>query len=340
MKNRVLNGLIVLIVVMIMAGCGKKEPAGPAAEAGTAKAMLADTVVVSMNGHEIKQKDVDRELENILAQYQGRVPPQQLLQLQTQFREQAVESLINKQVLSAEADKQNIQVTDNETETELKRISSQFESPEKFKQQLDMMGMTEEKVREDIRQNYRIEKLLKSHLPEITVSDEDTEKFYRENTDSFTTPEQIQASHILLAIADNATDEVKKQKREELTAVLGQIRGGADFAELAKKHSDCPSKEQGGSLGSFARGSMVKPFEDAAFAMKKDEVSDIVETQFGLHLIKLTGRTEAQVAPLAQVKDRISEYLKSQKQNEAVGAYLETLRKAANIEYAEEVKKK
>jgi len=340
MRIEFLRGCILLTILVLMTGCGGKEGAGPGTKAKTAKAVLADVVVASVDGQEIRQKDVDRELQNILAQYQGQVPPQQLLQLQARFREQAVESLINKQILSAEANKQKIRVTDNETETELKRISEQFETPEKFKQRLAMMGITEGKLRRDIKQNYKIEKLLRLQMPKATPGDGEVEKFYKENPETFTTPEQIQASHILLSVADNATDETKKQKREELAAVLAQLRAGADFAELAKKHSDCPSKEQGGSLGSFARGSMVKAFEDAAFSLKEGEISDIVETPFGLHIIKLTGRTEKEVAPFAQVKDRIQTYLKSQKQNEAVGAYLETLRKGVKIEYAASEKKK
>ena len=250
-----------------------------------------------------------------------------------------MESLINKLILFEEADKNKIQIEDGGVDTELKRIAAQFETPEKFKEQLTQMGMSEEKMREDIKQNYRIEKLLKNKLPVITVTDEETALFYKENPENFATPEKITAAHILLSISDNATDEIKKQKRQELEAVLEQIKGGADLAELALKYSDCPSKEQGGKLGSFSRGSMVKPFEDVAFNLKKDEVSGIVETQFGLHLIKLIDRTEAQTTPLEQVKDKISLYLEAQKQNQEVAAYLATLRSTAKIDYKEGTKK-
>jgi len=198
--------------------------------------------------------------------------------------------------------------------------------------------MSEEKLREDIKQNYRIEKLLKSKLPPITVTDEDISLFYKENPENFSVPEQIQASHILLSLEPDASDEVKKEKQSELQAVLEKIKKGDDFAELARKHSDCPSKEKGGELGSFPRGAMVKAFEDVAFNLKKDEVSDVVETQFGFHIIKLTGRTEASTTPIEQVKDKISTYLETQKQSKEVAAYLETLRSAAKIDYTESAK--
>ena len=118
------------------------------------------------------------------------------------------------------------------------------------------------------------------------MTDEDISLFYKDNPANFSVPEQIQASHILLSLEPDATDEVKKKKRSELQAVLEKIKKGDDFAELARKHSDCPSKEKGGDLGSFPRGTMVKDFENVAFNLKNDEVSDVVETQFGFHNYK------------------------------------------------------
>ncbi len=345
MKNVVAKLLVIIMCIFSVMSCNKKEEAASAAVeqiVNTAPSASTDNdtkVIASVNGKNINQGEVAKELQNILMQYQGSVPPQQLMMMQSQLRGQAVESLINKLVLFAEAEKNKIQIDGGEIDAEMKKIASQFETPEKLKEQLAQMGMSEEKLREDIKQNFRIEKLLKSKLPVITVTDEEIDLFYKENPENFTTPEKITASHILLSLKDNATDEIKKQKSQELETVLEQIKGGADFAELAGKNSECPSKEQGGNLGSFSRGSMVKPFEDVAFNLKKDEVSGIVETQFGLHLIKLIDRTEAQTASLEQVKDKISTYLESQKKNTEVAAYLSTLRSTAKIDYKEGAKK-
>ena len=350
-KESKMNGvgmklLVIAICIFSVMSCNKKEEpavlpsvAEPEMNAVQPEAKVDENfVVVSVNGKDIIQGEVEKELQNILMQYQGRVPPQQMVQLQSQFKKQAVESLINKQLLFEETDKQNIEASDEEIEAEVKKVSAQFETPEKFKERLEQMGMSEEKLREDIKQNYRIEKLIKSKLPEITVTDEDISLFYKENPENFSVPEQIQASHILLSLEPDASDEVKKEKQSELQAVLEKIKKGDDFAELARKHSDCPSKEKGGELGSFPRGAMVKAFEDVAFNLKKDEVSDVVETQFGFHIIKLTGRTEASTTPLEQVKDKISTYLETQKQSKEVAAYLEKLRSAAKIDYTESAK--
>jgi peptidyl-prolyl cis-trans isomerase C len=350
-KESKMNGvgmklLVVAICIFAVMSCNKKEEPAvlPSAAEPEMNAVKPETkvdensVVVSVNGKDIIQGEVEKELQNILMQYQGRVPPQQMVQLQSQFKKQAVESLINKQLLFEETDKQNIEASDEEIDAEVKKASAQFETPEKFKERLEQMGMSEEKLREDIKQNYRIEKLLKSKLSATTVTDEDINLFYKENPENFSVPEQIQASHILLSLEPDSSDEVKKEKQSELQAVLEKIKKGDDFAELARKHSDCPSKEKGGELGSFPRGAMVKAFEDVAFNLKKDEVSDVVETQFGFHIIKLTGRTEVSTTPIEQVKDKISTYLETQKQSKEVAAYLETLRSAAKIDYTESAK--
>ena len=350
-KESKMNGvgmklLVVAICIFSAMSCNKKEEPAvlPSLAEPEMNALQPETkvdensVVVSVNGKDIIQGEVEKELQNILMQYQGRVPPQQMVQLQSQFKKQAVESLINKQLLFEETDKQNIEASVEDIDAEVKKVAAQFETPEKFKERLEQMGMSEEKLREDIKQNYRIEKLLKSKLPPITVTDEDISLFYKENPENFSVPEQIQASHILLSLEPDSSDEVKKEKQSELQAVLEKIKKGDDFAELARKHSDCPSKEKGGELGSFPRGAMVKAFEDVAFNLKKDEVSDVVETQFGFHIIKLTGRTEASTTPIEQVKDKISTYLETQKQSKEVAAYLETLRSAAKIDYTESAK--
>ena len=111
------------------------------------------------------------------------------------------------------------------------------------------------------------------------------------------------------------------------------MKGGADFAELAKKESTCPSGKNGGDLGDFGRGQMVKPFEDAAFSLKQGEVSGVVETQFGFHIIKSAGKTEGGTVPFDQIKGQIEEYLKKGEIDKLAMARVEELKKVARIEY-------
>jgi peptidyl-prolyl cis-trans isomerase D len=149
---------------------------------------------------------------------------------------------------------------------------------------------------------------------EVVVEEGELEKYYRRHLDRFDIPEQVRASHILIRVADDAGDVMRQQKRQLAEKILAEARSGKDFAQLARQYSDDPgSAGKGGALGYFPRGSMVPPFEEAAFGLKPGELSGVVETSFGLHIIKGEGRIEAGVRPLAEVVDEIKAAVKTEK---------------------------
>jgi peptidyl-prolyl cis-trans isomerase C len=146
----------------------------------------------------------------------------------------------------------------------------------------------------------------------------------------------VRASHILITPKPEPGADPNKAKADaKKTAedLLKQIKGGADFADLAKKNSSCPSAAKGGDLDWFGKGRMVPEFDKAAFAMKVGEVSDIVETQFGYHIIKLTARRAAGTMSFEDAKPDIMEFLKQTKQKQFYDEYLAALTKSANIVY-------
>ena len=157
--------------------------------------------------------------------------------------------------------------------------------------------------------------------------------FYEENADSFKIPESVTASHILLAFKPEDTDATKAQKKKDIEKIRADLLAGGDFATIAAEKSDCPSKKQGGSLGTFSRGQMVPEFEAAAFSQETGKVGEVVETQFGYHLIKTTKHEQAGVRPLADVKDQLKDYLTGKKKQEALLAYIEELKKKSNVEF-------
>jgi len=294
-------------------------------------------MIAKVNGTAITSAEVDQELNNIMAPYQNSVPPEQLQMLRPKMRNKAIENLINKLLLFHEADRKKIQPSPDEINTELNSIISRFPSPEAFQQQLTKMGISRDKVLKDIEQQLKISILLKESLADLqtTITDGEITEFYQGNPENFRAPEQVRTSHILLKINAEDSPDIKSQKRVKLAGLRDQIQNGADFAKIAEGHSDCPSKQQGGDLGFFERGKMVKPFEEAAFNLKTGELSEIVETQFGYHLIKVVDRKEARTVPLEEVKDKISTHLKNVKERQAFITYLEKLREGASIEYAE-----
>ncbi len=294
-------------------------------------------VVVTVNGKEITGKEVEQALENFLMQNRQRIPPDQMEQAKISLRKQALENLINQSLLLQEADRQGVNPGKEAVDARFKEITQRMPNPEEFQKVLSSMGMSEEAFRQELSQNLKIETLMEANMTDIKeVTEEESAAFYGEHPENFRVPEKVRASHILMSSEGDSTPEGRTQARLELSRLRGEIEKGADFGELAGKHSDCPSKSRGGDLGFFERGQMVKPFEEAAFSMKVGEVSEIVETQFGCHLIKATEHQEASVVPLEEAREKIVGYLGGQRREEAMGEYLKKLREVAKIEYPAE----
>ncbi|MDO8301939.1 MAG: peptidylprolyl isomerase [Sedimentisphaerales bacterium] len=170
------------------------------------------------------------------------------------------------------------------------------------------------------------------------VNDADVKKFYDQNINEFKTPEQVSASHIL--IGTKSTDpnadpnKVKAEAKAKAEMILAKLKApDANFAALAKEYSSCPSAQKGGDLGSFGKGQMVKPFEDTAFALKVGETSGVVETDFGYHIIKVTGHTDANMTSFDAAKPKIIEQLSNQKKGGLAQEYIKSLKDAATIVY-------
>ncbi|MGC9974420.1 MAG: peptidylprolyl isomerase, partial [Gaiellaceae bacterium] len=153
-------------------------------------------------------------------------------------------------------------------------------------------------------------------VPKVTVSEEESRKFYDQNQDKFVGGETVRASHILVGVDAKATAEEKQKAREKAEKLRKELAAGADFATLARENSTCPSSKQGGDLGYFGKGQMVPPFEQAAFALKPGGLSDVVETQFGYHIIKLVEKKGPETVAFKDAQPRIGEYLKNQKAQE------------------------
>ena len=293
-------------------------------------------MIAKVNGEIVTLGEVNGEIDNMMAQMGGQIPPAQLEQLKPQMKKQAVENLINQKLLLQIAEENKITAPESEVDQALVKIKNQFPSEDAFEQRIKQLSMTKATIKEDIQKNLKIQKLLAEELKDVkNPTDSEIKTYYESNSEQFEIPEQIKASHILLKTEPGMDEAEKAQKRLELAKLKGEIEGGANFAEMAKTHSDCPSSQKGGDLGFFGRGQMVKEFENTAFEMEVGEISDVVETQFGYHIIKLTGHKDGQTMPFTDVEDRISNILlQKQKENE-ISSYLDSLRNDATIEYAE-----
>lgn len=226
-------------------------------------------------------------------------------------------SLIEQKVISKEAAKQNIKVTDKEINAELENLKSQYGGEDALNQALASSGVKLSELKKDLKTNIEAKKMVEST---INIKDSEIKSYFNENKDSLATEAQVKASHIL--VADEKTAKEVKAKLDK----------GEDFAKLAKEYStDTASKSDGGNLGYFKKGDMVEAFSNKAFSMKVNEVSDPVKTEYGYHIIKVTGKKEAQKATYENSKAKIKQTLLDQKYQTEYPTWLQKLKKKYDI---------
>jgi peptidyl-prolyl cis-trans isomerase C len=342
--HRPFSTLLIVITIVGAAACrkppaasaqgtaattGAGAPAQPAkpAPAKPMPAQLPD-VLARVNGEPVTKVDFDRLIKNMEVNANQPVPAERRDEI---FRN-ALDQLVTYTVLTQETRARKITVSDAEIEENLKQMRSQFPNEDAFKKALAARGMTLEKLKSDARIDMSINKMMEAEIAtQPPPTDAQVREFYDKNPDKFKQEEAVRASHILFRVPENADAATKKKAMDEAQAVLKQARGGADFGDLAKKHSADGSAQQGGDLNFFTRGQMVPAFDQAAFALKTGEISDIVTTQFGYHIIKVTDRRAASTVPFEQVSARIKEYLTEQQKQQKAQAFVDSLKQKAKI---------
>lgn len=291
-------------------------PSGPPAQ-----------VVAKVNGQAITRRELDFTVKGMS---QGRVPPEK----HAQFRLDVLNSLIDQELVYQKAVASKVEVTPAEVSESVARVRSGFPDQKTFEAELAKDGMTMASVESMFRHNMVIDKYIKTTVVgQVKVTQEDEAKFYQENLDKMKHPEQVRASHILLRTTKDTPADQKAAQKAKAEEALGKARSGSDFSALAREYSQDPaSAERGGDLGYFGKDSMVPAFDQAAFALKVGAVSDIVETDFGYHIIKVTDHRPEGVTPIGDVRQKIHEYLATQKVQGEVQKLTASLRKQAKIE--------
>jgi peptidyl-prolyl cis-trans isomerase C len=303
-----------------------------ASPAYVGESQSAEQKVAVVNGTVIKQAEFDSEMSRVLERLQrtGRIPND--LE-RSQIKKQVLENLIARELLYQESQKKGIKVDQKEIEEQITALKGRFPSEVEFKNALSTANLTEADLRFQFERDVAIRKLLDDQIGgKSTVSEKESRAYYDSNLASFKKSEQVRASHILIKVDPGADEAKKAEARTKIESLQAKLKNGEDFGALAKEYSEGPSGPKGGDLGFFGRGQMVKPFEEVAFSMKPGQVSGMVETRFGYHLIMVTERTPESTLSYEEVKDRLEQYLKQQKVQEEIAAYVETLKSNAKIE--------
>lgn len=305
-----------------------KAPAAPAVDPKSS--------LVEVGNDKFTVGEADKQIMAMLGPQAAQLQPGQMEALMGRFRRQAAERFIVRSLLSQEADKRNIKATDKDIDDTIEMIKTRLPKEMTLEDVLQRENLTLPLLRSNLASEVRIKILVESEIPtNMVVSDEEISKFYTEQQERFVQPETVSARHILVKTEEGDDDKVKAEKKAKIEGLRKQLVEGADFAKLAEENSDCPSKEKGGDLGEFPRGQMVKAFEDAAFSQATNAIGPVVETQFGYHIIQVTGHEAGKTTPLAEVKDKLAEHLKQQKQMELFEAFIAKIKKDVKITYSD-----
>jgi peptidyl-prolyl cis-trans isomerase C len=310
--------IMVIVMFFLPALADDKQPSGEK--------------VAVVNGVVITRAQYDKEL-NVQRQRVSRQGRQISDDQMAEMKTETLEGLIKREVLYQESQKAGIKVTDQQVNDQVASIKKRFPSEEEFNKALSNMNLTEDEVRVQIQRGLAIRELIDQKVAsKVVITDEETRAYYDGNSQLFQQPEQVKASHILIKVEPTADDAKKAEARKKIVEVQQKLKDGGDFAALAKEYSQGPSGSMGGDLGYFKRGQMVKPFDDVAFSMKNNEVSDLVETHFGYHLIKVYDKKPEKILAYADVKDKIAQRLKQEKVEKDATLYVENLKKGAKVE--------
>jgi len=332
LKKIASSTLAALMLGALCAGTCLADQAGEKTAPGAAQAKTSpEDALLRVNGKPITRQELDRSVKVLLAQSRSsQLPPDALKKAQ----DAVLEQLTNSELLYQAA--QGVQVKDLEQQVakQLAQNRAKFATEAEYQAALDGVQMTAKEMEEFTRRDIAINNMIEKRFGEkMQVSDSEAQKFYDDNKSRlFEKGEEVRASHILVGTEQGASQQESKEARERAEALAVRAKAGEDFAKLAKDASTCPSKEKGGDLGQFGKGEMVPSFEKAAYALKPGEISGVVETQFGYHVIKLTERIPARQDTYQEVKEKIVEYLKREKVRGQLPAFIKELRDKAKIE--------
>ena len=309
---RSLAALALLAAVAVgLAGCGDGD------------------VAARVNGEPITMTELNEQLEQLKQQYPNMFEGEEGEARLLEFKQRLLDNLIDQKLVLQAADERGIEVTDEDVQTQIDQLKQGFETDEEWEEALTNAGMNPDTLEDQIREQLLTQKLIESLSTDVEISDTDIQEYYESNKQMFYEDAAKRASHILFKAEDKATAE----------EVLAELKDGGDFAALAKEYSQDPgSAQNGGDLG-WPTTPYVPEFEEALSNLDKGEMSDLVETQFGWHIIMVTDTREGKQQTLDEATEQIDQVLRQQKRADAYQTFLDDLRAAAEIEIvAEELK--
>jgi peptidyl-prolyl cis-trans isomerase C len=306
------------------------SPSSAPAAGAKAVPLELPAIVARVNGQAISKPDFERAIKNLEKRNGGPVPADQ----RNQILRSVLDQMIGYRLLAQEAANRKIAVTDAEIDGAVSQVRGQYPNEQAFNAAVAEQGMTAEIVRDQARTDLLVTKVLQAEVePKLTVQDAEIGDYYAKNPDKFAGDEAVHASHILIRVPEKADAAAKTKARARAQGVLAKVKRGADFGKLATELSEDPiSGARAGDVGFFTHGQMVPAFEAAAFAMQPGTISDIVESPFGFHIIKVIEKRPPRALPLEEVKGKIKEFLLQQQREQKTAVFIDQLNTKGKVE--------
>jgi peptidyl-prolyl cis-trans isomerase C len=319
MKTRfTVTMLFILALVASTAASAEKDP--------------SPEKIATVNGVVITRQAFDREM-NLIQQRQARSGQPLERSALMKWQDKILEGLIDKELLYQESQKAGVKVAPDLVDNQLNGIKKRFPDDKAFEKALTDMGLSEAELRSRIEEEQSIRQWIEKNFSgESAISEEETKAYYDGHPDMFKQPESVRARHILIKVDPKGGDTEKAAARKKIEEIQKKLKNGGDFEALAKEFSEDTSRDKGGDLGYFTKGRMVKPFEEAAFSLQVGQVSPIVETIFGYHLILVLDRKPEGKISYEDAKQRIQQVLKNEKIRTQLRAQIDELKAKADIQ--------
>lgn len=310
----VLLVIVVAFIVSIFYGLGQYR------RSSTTSPQQVGNLIAEVNGTGISYQQWQKAFTSFVSRYDSQTLSAISDELLASLKNNITEQLVNSTLLYQYAEKQNINVTTADLDREVEEIKSSFSSEQEFNDALRKNNLTLNQLKDNLKRQIRIDKAVQNEYDKINISDEEIVQYYEENKSAFFQPEKRQISHILV------------EDEEEAELLRNQLNEGLiEFTQTAKDKSICPSAEQGGDLGYIMRGQMVPEFEEVAFSLEKGQLSNVVKTEYGYHILQCGDIQEEKQLTLDEAQDSIKSILAYQKQNESIQSLLAQLKENADI---------
>jgi peptidyl-prolyl cis-trans isomerase C len=291
--------------------------------------------IARVNGKEISRDDFDQQMTRTRSRFE-RAGREIAPALENRLKENLIRKLVDDELIRQKAEAEDIKVSDDEVTAKFEEHKKRFGSDQSFTSFLERTKQTPEDVQRDLQKNLVRDRLFEKLMADQTPTEDDAKKYFEENKEKYKQRESVRASHILFKVAKTAPAEERKAKEAKAKEILALAKAkDAKFDELARAHSDGPTKSRGGDLGLFSRGRMVKEFEDAAFKAKPGAVIGPIETQFGFHVIKVFEKKPERQREYDEVKDSILTSLKARAKSKATREIIANLKTEAKVEILE-----